>query len=142
MRLGAKVIEIFSWLFSSLIILRFVLKILGANTVAPFVGGLYTATDSLMTPFSGIFPTPILGKTSVIDLSAIFAVVVYLGAGYFIAALLESLDNSLAGKIKKIRPQQKISTPVINPSDHQQTQPQQPQNQNTVGSQDTSQDLR
>jgi len=150
MRLGAKIIEIFSWLFSSLIILRFVLKILGASTTAAFALWLYNTTDSLMAPFIGIFPTPTLGSTSVIDLSAIFAVVVYIGAGYFIAALLESLDNNLAGRIKGIRPQkapQKPQTPVMSPTEYQQTQqpPQQPpmpQSPPPNPYQDTSQDLR
>ena len=75
--------------------LRFFLMLAGANTVAPFVVWVYELTDNLMTPFRGIFPTPSLGGRSVIDIPALTALAVYLGAGYGFTTFTSNLENNL-----------------------------------------------
>ncbi len=80
---------------SGLIIFRFILKFSGASTVAPFVVWLYSTTDYLMQPFHGIFPTPYLGGTSVADLPALFALLVYLGGGFGLTLAVEHLERAV-----------------------------------------------
>lgn len=104
MRFAAKFVEITSWFFSATLILRFVLKLFNASTIAPFVAWLYQFTDSLMRPFTGIFPSPTLGGLTLIDIPAIVALVVYFGGGFFLASLIDNLgDNVKVNKLKDAR---------------------------------------
>lgn len=121
MRMGAKIIEIMSWIFGSLLGIRFIMKFFGASTVAPFVVWLYGVTDSLMAPFRGIFPTPKLGTEGLIDIPAIVALVVYIVAGYFLAAFIEAADNNL--RFKSLRTTPKPTKDVSTPPQHNYAQP-------------------
>ncbi|MFH0806605.1 MAG: hypothetical protein V1885_02695 [Candidatus Brennerbacteria bacterium] len=56
---------------------RALLLFLEANAIAPIVELLYTVTDAIMVPFSGIFSDFILRNGSVIDLNAFSAMVGY-----------------------------------------------------------------
>lgn len=55
---------------------RFVFKLLGANPVSPFVALLYSMTDTLLAPFSGIFGVS-AARRSVIEWSIFVAMIVY-----------------------------------------------------------------
>ena len=79
----------------AMIAVRFLLKLAGANTIAPFVVWVYELTDNLMKPFRGIFPTPSLGGKSTIDIPALTALAIYLGGGYGLTTLASNLENSL-----------------------------------------------
>lgn len=89
---------------------------LGARTVAPFVLWLYDITGSLMVPFRGIFPTPTIGKTSIIDIPGLFALVVYLAIGYLLSELTEAVGKNVKTerllKIKRKKPEDLNSTPT------------------------------
>lgn len=73
------------------LVLRLVLKLFGASSAAPFVRWVYDTTDPLLWPFRGIFPSPTLARGLVIDFSTIFAIIVYIFAGYIITEILEAL---------------------------------------------------
>jgi uncharacterized protein YggT (Ycf19 family) len=67
--------------------LRFVLKLLGASTVSPFVALIYGLTAPLVAPFRGIFP--VAGESGfVFEPASLVALVIYpliaLGAVYLI----------------------------------------------------------
>lgn len=68
---------------------RFFLKILGASQQASFVRWVYATTDSIMEPFIGMFPSPSLGPYFIIELNAIFAMIVYALVGYFIIRVID-----------------------------------------------------
>ena len=73
-------------IIEALIGLRIILRLFGANPVAPFVSWVYTLTLPLLVPFFGMFNEPTVG-TSQIELSAIFGLVVYALIAYFLQKL-------------------------------------------------------
>jgi hypothetical protein len=75
----------------ALLIIRVVLKALGANPAAGFTQLVYGVTAPLALPFQGIFPTPATSR-SVLDLSAVVAIVVYALIAWGIARLIDILD--------------------------------------------------
>lgn len=68
-----------------LIGLRVILKLLGAGISAPFVQWVYQTSDSLLTPFLGMFPTSTLPEGFTIEFSALFGLIVYAFIGYLIS---------------------------------------------------------
>jgi hypothetical protein len=56
--------------------LRIIFKALGANPFSGFVSLIYSISDVLLLPFSGIFPSSVSGN-SVIEWSTIIAAVIY-----------------------------------------------------------------
>jgi hypothetical protein len=75
----------------ALLILRVTLKALGANPAAGFVQFVYNASALFVAPFQGIFPTPATAR-SVLELSALVAIVVYALIAWGIVRLLAILD--------------------------------------------------
>src|SRR5712691_8421740 len=53
-----RVVTLFFTVLEVLLLIRFVLKLTGANANQPVVSGLYQATEPLVRPFQGIFPEP------------------------------------------------------------------------------------
>ncbi|TMC90260.1 MAG: YggT family protein [Chloroflexi bacterium] len=70
-----------------LILIRILLKVLGANIGVPFTRFIYAATDPLLTPFRDLLPTVVSGK-SIFEMSAVVAFIVYALLGYVLARLV------------------------------------------------------
>lgn len=70
-----------------LIAIRFVLKLLGANSRAAFVQLVYGLSDVFMAPFIAIFKTQRV-EGSVFELSALVAIAVYALVAWGIVALI------------------------------------------------------
>jgi uncharacterized protein YggT (Ycf19 family) len=60
----------------ALIIIRFVLKLLGANAEAGFASFIYRISEPLVAPFLGLFGSPQVNGM-VLELESIVAIVVY-----------------------------------------------------------------
>lgn len=60
-----------------LLALRFVFRLFGASTSAPFINWLYGTTSEMLYPFRGIFPTPIIDGGFVLDLPVLIALIMY-----------------------------------------------------------------
>jgi len=60
----------------TLLVIRFVLKLLAANPYAAFSSFIYALTDPFVAPFAGVFPTPQTQGT-ILDLAAVLAMIVY-----------------------------------------------------------------
>ncbi|HTK03700.1 MAG TPA: YggT family protein [Alphaproteobacteria bacterium] len=78
----------------TLLVFRFALKILGANSASPFVSFIYTVSGIFIAPFRGIFHTAVaegIETVSVLEPATIFAFLVYL----VIAAGIVGLINIL-----------------------------------------------
>lgn len=71
----------------ALLIIRFLLKVLSANSSAGFTSGIYAITDPFVAPFRGIFPTS-AAQGSVVEWNAIIAMIVYALIAYAIVQLL------------------------------------------------------
>lgn len=76
-----------------LLLTRIILRLFGANPIAPFVQWIYETTDTLLSPFRGIFPTTTISQNFVIDFSTLFAVLVYGFFAYLISILIDALDS-------------------------------------------------
>lgn len=78
-----------------IITLRIVLKILGANTAAPFVLWIYDTSKPLLAPFTGMFPSENISGGFIIEFSALFALVIYALVSYLIEELIEFIDKAV-----------------------------------------------
>lgn len=75
------------------ILLRIVLKLMGASTVAPFVRWVYETSKPLLYPFEGMFPSSQVGGIPfTIEFSAFFALFIYVFVGYLIQEVLEFIQ--------------------------------------------------
>ena len=86
-----RVITLLFTVLEVLLLIRFAMKVLGANPQQPLVAGLYGITEPLVRPFQGIWPqanTPV-----VFDLPALLAIVFL----FLIAALVVALVRAIAG---------------------------------------------
>lgn len=71
-----------------LLLLRFVLLLLGANEVSPFVGLIYGLSRPFALPFQGIFAEPAIGG-SVIEWASLVGIIVYSLLAYGLARLVD-----------------------------------------------------
>ena len=76
-----------------LLLLAFILQLFGANPTAGFVEWVYRSTERAMAPFRGIFESISLSDQSVLDVSVLFAMVVY---GFVALGLQAAADWLLA----------------------------------------------
>lgn len=86
-----RVITLFFTVLEVLLLVRFTLKLLGANAGQPLVAALYGITEPLVRPFQGIWPqtdTPV-----VFDLPALLAIVFL----FLVAALIVALVRAISG---------------------------------------------
>src|SRR5262245_7855059 len=60
-----------------LLFLGFLLQVLGADPTAGFVEFVYRSTERAMAPFRGIFESVPLSDNSTLDVSILFAIIVY-----------------------------------------------------------------
>ncbi len=75
-----------------LLALRLILRLLGASTVAPFVGWIYDTTSPIIAPFAGMFPSPTIEPRFIIEFSTIFAMIIYSFIGYVLADIVSVLS--------------------------------------------------
>src|SRR5262245_4443465 len=82
--IGLKAARVLAWLIYAwvvivlvLLFLAFLLELLGANPTAGFVEWVYRATQRAMAPFRGIFEPVELSDESTLDVSVLFAMIVY-----------------------------------------------------------------
>src|SRR2546426_11505087 len=77
-----------------LLLIRFILKLTGANANQPLVSGLYGVTEPLVRPFQGIFPEPV--GPPVVDLAALLAVVFFFLIAALVVALVRAITSARA----------------------------------------------
>jgi hypothetical protein len=75
-------------LIGALLVIRLVLKLLGAYASAPFVGFIYGVTNFLLEPFKGLLPAIVNGR-SVLEPAVLIAIVVYLLVAFLLAKIIE-----------------------------------------------------
>jgi len=71
----------------ALLMIRFILRALAANTAAPFTQFIYAASEMFVAPFQYVFGTPSLGY-SALELSTLLAMLVYWLLAWGIVKLL------------------------------------------------------
>jgi uncharacterized protein YggT (Ycf19 family) len=78
--------------------LGFVLRLFGASTDAEFTRWVYRSVDRIMEPFRGMFPSKQVSDQSVLDVSLLFAMIVY----SLVALALHSLIGWLSARITRL----------------------------------------
>jgi hypothetical protein len=82
-----------------LILIRFILKALGANPSAGFAQFIYGITAPLVAPFYGLFGNP-SAQGSVLELHSIVALIVYALLAWLIAKLVWIVAGETRSAIK------------------------------------------
>lgn len=77
--------------------LRIVFKLFDANPATPFVNWIYRVSESLVFPFSGIFPNLNLG-TGAFDVVAVIALLAYLVVLYLVIAVIDAAFRTVADR--------------------------------------------
>lgn len=84
-------INIVAGIVLTLLGLRFVLKLFGANPANEFVEWIYETSRQLVEPFFGIFPAPRFEDGFILELSTLFAIIIYTIVAMLLVALVEWL---------------------------------------------------
>jgi uncharacterized protein YggT (Ycf19 family) len=79
-----------------MLLLGFFLLLLGANPHASFAEWVYRGLTRVMAPFRGLFERVPLDGRSVLDVSILFAMIVYGLAALLLHALIEWLSDRIA----------------------------------------------
>lgn len=89
---------VYAWVAVTLVLLLllFVLQLFGANPTAGFVDWVYRSTERAMAPFRGIFEPVAVSDQSVLDISVLFAMIVYA----FVALGLHTLLDWVTGRLQ------------------------------------------
>lgn len=83
--------NVFMWVAEVLLALRVVLRLFSVDEATSFAKWVYQTSDSLLEPIRWLFPSPATADGAVIDIPALFAMVVY--------ALLALLVVMLVGRL-------------------------------------------
>lgn len=87
----SRLIDIFVGLALVLLLLRVLFRLFHANPGAAFVNWIYDTSDVLIAPFRGIFPSATIEPGYTLDITALFAMLMYAVLGFVLAALLDML---------------------------------------------------
>jgi hypothetical protein len=90
-RLG-QVVYVLLGALDALLLIRFALKLLGANPDATFTSFVYGLTEIFVAPFEGVFPV-LHSKGSVLELSTLLAIIVYALIAWLIASLIDAIGS-------------------------------------------------
>jgi YggT family protein len=89
-----RVVTLLFTVLEVLLLLRFTLKLFGANPNQPLISGLYGLTEPLVRPFQGIFPEP--AGPPALDLAALLAVVFFFLIAALVVALVRAITSARA----------------------------------------------
>lgn len=89
---ATRVVTLLFTVLEVLLLVRFAMKLLGANATQPLVSALYGITEPLVRPFQGIFSQT--NQPVVFDLPALLAILFL----FLVAALVVALVRAVAGR--------------------------------------------
>src|SRR5215210_5127111 len=89
---ASRVIALVFTVLEVLLLVRFTLKLLGANAEQAFVSAIYGITEPLIGPFRGIFAQP--AGTPVVEIATILAVIFFV----LLAALIVAIVRAVTGR--------------------------------------------
>ena len=97
---------VYAWVIVSLIILvfGFFLLLFGANPDAAFAAWVYRGLERVMAPFRGIFEPMRLDGKSVLDVSVLFAMIVY----GIVAMVLHGLIGWLTDRVAELELKRRV----------------------------------
>jgi uncharacterized protein YggT (Ycf19 family) len=89
---AVQVVWMVTSLVTTLVAIRFVLRLLGASVQSGFVSLIYGLTDALVSPFRAIFPAA-SGQSSTLDVASLVAIVVYALVGLGLASVVKLMTT-------------------------------------------------
>ncbi|MBN1618828.1 YggT family protein [Candidatus Dojkabacteria bacterium] len=88
-RVVAKIIYTVLVIIETLIVIRFVFKLVGSNAANVIVNWVYNASNVFVDPFKGIIPVNWTIGRFIIDLDAVLALIVYMVLAFIIVEILK-----------------------------------------------------
>ncbi|PIQ91746.1 MAG: YggT family protein [Parcubacteria group bacterium CG11_big_fil_rev_8_21_14_0_20_39_22] len=88
-----KLVNFFVGLVETVLVLRLLLRLFGANPATPFVNWIYAMSSTLLEPFRGIFPTAPIEGGFAIEFSTLFAMVAYAIAGWIVVEIISIISD-------------------------------------------------
>src|SRR3990172_1913185 len=85
----------------TLLLFRFIFKLLGANPGTPFVRFLYTISGSVLAPFKAIFPTTTV-EGSIFEGSTLVAIAIYVVIAYGIVHLFQLVKPVKKDEVEQV----------------------------------------
>ena len=89
---ASRVIALVFTVLEVLLLVRFTLKLLGANEDQPLASAIYGVTEPLVAPFRGIFTQP--AGTPVVEIATLLSIIFFV----FVAALIVAIVRAVTGK--------------------------------------------
>jgi len=89
---ASRVIALVFTVLEVLLLVRFTLKLLGANPDQPLASAIYGITDPLVAPFRGMFAQP--AGTSVVEIATLLSIVFFV----LVAALVVAIVRAVTGR--------------------------------------------
>jgi len=89
---ASRVIALVFTVIEVLLLVRFILKLLGANAEQALVSLIYAITDPLIAPFRGIFAQP--AGTPVVEIATLLSIVFFV----LVAALILAIVRASTGR--------------------------------------------
>ncbi len=88
---ASRVIALVFTVLEVLLLVRFALKLFGANADQPLASAIYGVTEPLVAPFRGIFAQP--AGTSGFEIAALLSILFFVLVGALILALVRALTG-------------------------------------------------
>ena len=89
---ATRVIALVFTVLEVLLLVRFTLKVFGANAAQPVVSAIYGITEPLVAPFRGIFAQP--DGTPIVEIATLLSIVFFV----LVAALVVALVRAVTGR--------------------------------------------
>jgi YggT family protein len=89
---ATRIIALVFTVLEVLLLVRFTLKLLGANADQPLASAIYGITEPLVAPFRGIFAQP--AGTPIVEIATILSVIFFV----LVASLIVAIVRAVTGK--------------------------------------------
>lgn len=106
-RAMSAVIDFIITVVTALLGLRVLLHLFGANDANGFVRAVYTLSEPLLAPFSGIFPALELESGFILEFATLFALIVYAILAHLLMTFVRALAYSSFRRRIALRHQQR-----------------------------------
>lgn len=83
------------------LVIRFLLRLFGANPESDFVEFIYDSTSTLLEPFRGIFSPYVVEPGHVFEFSTLIAIVIYSIIAWLIIEFIEFIAYSASSSYRK-----------------------------------------
>ena len=95
---ATRVIALVFTVVEVLLLIRFALKLFGANADQSLVSAIYGVTEPLIAPFRGVFAQP--AGTPVVEIATILAIIFFV----LVAALIVAVVRAVTGRRAQLSP--------------------------------------